>query len=251
MRLGLISLLLIALFSLLGPYISGYSYEEVNLPFANSPPSALFWFGSDELGRDLFTRVAVGGRISLLVALVASFIDMGVGVLYGAFAAIKAPSLMRLVDILYSLPYLVAVILFRLFFGNGLLPLIISLTCLGWIAMARLVFGQVTLLKSQEFVLAARGFGASTPLLFRTHLIPHLKGTILTTLLLTIPSAIFAESFLSFMGLGVQPPLASWGTLVSEGVEALRFYPWRLLFPSFFISWTIFTFHWIAEGVKK
>lgn len=246
----LISLLLIAAIVLLGPFISGYSYDEVHLHMANRPPSLQFWFGTDELGRDLFTRVCMGGRLSLSVGLIASAIDIGIGVLFGTLAALRAPRLMLLADILYSLPYLVVVILFRLYLGSGLIPLILSLTIMGWITMARLVYGQMSRLKSAEFVLASKGFGASTGQLFWTHLLPHMKETIFTTLLLTIPSAIFAEAFLSFMGLGVKPPLASWGTLASEGVEVLRFYPWRLLIPGFFISWTIFTFYWMESGLR-
>lgn len=242
------SLLLLLGIVLLGPLVSGYGYDEVHLALANRPPSWQFWFGTDELGRDLFTRVCIGGRISLSIGLIASLIDICIGVVFGTLAALRAPRLMVIANILYSLPYLVVVILFRLFLGGGLLPLILSLTIMGWITMARLVYGQMTRLKSLEFVLASKGFGATNSQLFWTHLLPHLRETIMTTLLLTIPAAIFAEAFLSFMGLGVQPPLASLGTLASEGVDALRFYPWRLLFPGLFISWTLFTFYWMESN---
>lgn len=241
------SLLLILGIVLFGPLVSGYGYDEVHLHLSNQPPSWQFWFGTDELGRDLFTRVCIGGRISLAIGLIASLIDICIGVVFGTLAAVKSPRLMVLANILYGLPYLVVVILLRLFLGGGLLPLILSLTIMGWITMARLVYGQMTRLKNLEFVLASKGFGATTRQLFWTHLLPHVRESIVTTLLLTIPAAIFAEAFLSFMGLGVQPPLASWGTLASEGVDALRFYPWRLLFPGFFISWTLFTFYWMES----
>jgi oligopeptide transport system permease protein len=223
----------------------------MRLPLANLPPSTQFWFGTDELGRDLFTRVCMGGRLSLFVGLVAAAIDIGIGVIFGTISALKAPKLMHIANILYALPYLVVVILFRLFLGSGLIPLILSLTIMGWITMARLIYGQMSRLTNYEFVMASRGFGATSTQLFWTHLLPHVKETILTTLLLTIPSAIFAEAFLSFMGLGVKPPLASWGTLASEGVEVLRYYPWRLLFPAFFISWTLFTFYGLEASVRR
>ncbi len=251
MRLSAVSLLLITLISLFGPFISGYSYDAIDLNATNQPPSWEHWCGTDELGRDLFTRICMGVRISLTIGLLAAIIDLTIGVAVGAAAALKLPIIMRFVDILYALPYLVIVILFRLYFGSGLIPLILSLTCMGWMTMARLTYAEIGTLKTREFVYASKLFGAKEAQIFFTHLLPHLKRTILTTLMLTIPSAIFAESFLSFMGLGVQAPMASLGSLASDALDSLRFTPWRLFIPALFISWIIFSFYSLEEALKR
>ncbi len=238
----------------IGPSISGYAYDGIHLPLKNSPPSLEFWFGTDELGRDVFTRVWYGARISLCVGLLAALIDLGVGLIWGGVAGLVGglvdEGLMRLADILYSLPYLLLVILLTVVLGSGLTSMLAALTLTGWITMARIVRGQILLLKEMDYVMAARALGASRARLLCVHLLPNAVGPIFITLTLAVPSAIFAEAFLSFLGLGIQAPMASWGTMAHEGLSALQFYPWRLFFPACFISLTMLAFHLIGEGLK-
>lgn len=253
--IGLWMLLAIFIMAAAGPHLSGYAYDEVDLVHKNTPPSLLFWFGSDELGRDIFTRLWVGARISLFVGTAAAVIDLILGILWGGIAAISGGTvdeiMMRIVDILYSLPYLLIVIIFAVTMGSGMVSLILAMTVIGWITMARIVRGQILQLKQQEYVLAATLFGGSFSRILFKHLIPNAMGPILCTLTLTIPSAIFVESFLSFMGLGVRAPMASWGTMANEGLRAISLYPWRLFFPAGLISLTILSFNLIGEGLKE
>jgi oligopeptide transport system permease protein len=253
--LGLFLLTLLTIITLIGPYLSGYSYEENHLALSNQPPSKEFWFGSDDLGRDIFTRVWYGARISLFVGLMAALVDLGIGIIWGGIAGLAGGRtdeiLMRIADILYALPYLLVVIILIVVLGSGLTSIILAITLIGWITMARIVRGQILLLKEMEYVLAARALGASFARILFKHLLPNASGPILITLTLSIPSAIFAEAFLSFLGLGIQAPIASWGTMANEGLPALSYYPWRLFFPAFFISLTIFAFHMIGEGLKE
>lgn len=253
--LGLYLLGLITLCTAIGPFISGYSYEETHLAMHNQPPSWQFWFGSDDLGRDIFTRVWYGARLSLFVGLAAAFIDLFIGMLWGGIAGLAGGRLdevlMRTADILAALPYLLVVILIVFVAGSNLASLILAITLIKWITMARIVRGQILLLKEMDYVHASRALGAGFWHILFKHLLPNASGPILVTLTLTIPSAIFTESFLSFLGLGVQAPLASWGTMANEGLPALPYYPWRLLFPACLISLTMFAFHLIGEGLKK
>ncbi|MBS0616045.1 MAG: ABC transporter permease [Verrucomicrobia bacterium] len=242
------------LFAAIGPLFSKYTYFETHLPLKNLTPSLQFWFGTDELGRDIFTRIWWGARISLFVGITAALIDLAIGVFFGAFAAWKGgktdDTIMRVADILYSIPYLLVVILLTVMIGSGLGTILIALTMTGWIPMARIVRGQILQLKSAEFVLAARALGASTTRILLRHLIPNAMGPIITTMTLTIPTAIFAEAFLSFLGLGIQAPIASWGTMASDGLSALSYYPWRLFFPAGFICLTMLCFNIIGDGLR-
>lgn len=251
---GLITLSLILIFALIGPLISGYTYDETHLALKNQPPSTLFWFGTDDLGRDVFTRIGYGARISLFVGISAALIDLCIGVLWGGLAAYAGGKIdevmMRCADILYTLPYLLVVIALMVALGPGLLSILIAITLIGWISMARIVRGQFLLIKQQEYVLAAIAMGASRRRIFFKHLLPNSLGPIIVTLTLTIPSAIFVEAFLSFLGLGIQAPIASWGTMANEAIPALHYYPWRLFFPAFFISLTILSFNLIGEKLK-
>lgn len=251
---GGVIVLLLALLMALGPSLSGYSYYETALPMKNLPPSADFWFGTDDLGRDLFTRICYGGRISLCVGLAAAGIDLVMGVLWGSIAAFLGGRadeiMMSIADILYSLPYLLVVILLSIPLGSGLFSIVTAIAVIGWITMARIVRGQVLLLKEMEYVQAAHVLGAGFGRVLFKHLLPNAAGAILVTLSMTIPHAIFAEAFLSFLGLGVQAPMASWGTMASEGLPALQYYPWRLFFPALFISITMLGFTLLSEGMK-
>ena len=251
---GMALLFPILLLIFLGPSLSGYSYEALHLASKNQPPSPQFWFGTDDLGRDIFTRIWYGARISLSVGLLAAVIDLGIGLLWGGVSGLRGGRLdevlMRCADILYSLPYLLIVILLTVVLGSGLSSLLVAITLTGWITMARIVRGQILLLKEMDYIMAAKALGASQTRLLFSHLLPNAMGPILITLTLTVPSAIFAEAFLSFLGLGIQAPLASWGTMANEGLPALQFYPWRLFFPALLISQTMLAFHLIGEGLK-
>lgn len=253
--IGSCLLILIILLALVGPILSGYSYSEINLPIKNQPPSLSYWFGTDDLGRDIFTRVCYGARISLFVGVSAALIDLCIGVLWGSIAAYSGgwvdEVMMRIADILYSLPQLLIVLLLMVIFSSGMVTIILSMALLGWITMARIVRVQLLMLKEQSYVLAVRALGASNSRILFRHLLPNAVGPIIVTLTATIPAAMFTEAFLSYLGLGVQAPFASWGTMASEGLPALQLYPWRLFFPALLISLSILSFNLIGEGLIK
>lgn len=251
--IGLFLLIVIGGMAIIAPEVSKYSYEQ-NVGLYNSPPSAEHWFGTDDIARDVFVRVWVGARISLFIGLAAAVIDLIIGVLWGSIAGLAGGRLdnimMRIADVLTAIPYLLVVIILLVVMEPGLVPLIIALSITGWVNMARIVRSEVLSIKNQEYVLAARTLGASTWHLIKRHLIPNAMGAILVTMTLTIPNAIFTEAFLSYLGLGVQAPRASWGTMASEGFKALTSSPWRLFFPALFISLTIFAFNAVGDGLR-
>ncbi|QJW48596.1 ABC transporter permease [bacterium BFN5] len=252
--LGLYTILLIMMIALVGPWLSSLSYSDQNLLQANKPPSSEHWFGTDSLGRDLFIRVLYGARISLSIGIVASLINLSIGVLYGGIAGFFGGRvdrmMMNIVDILYGIPVLLYVILLMVLLKPGLTNIFIALGIAYWLGMARIVRGQILSLKEQEFILAARAIGASPwQILFR-HLLPNCLGPIIITMTLAIPEAIFAEAFLSFIGLGVAAPMASWGVLASEGVTSLRSYPFQLFFPALAISVTMLAFNFLGDGLR-
>jgi oligopeptide transport system permease protein len=251
---GVFLLLLLVIMAIFGPMMTKYDYATNDLINANQPPSKEHWFGTDELGRDVFARTWIGARISLFIGISAALIDLFIGVLWGGIAGFRGGRtdeiMMRIADILYGVPYLLLVILLMVVMEQGLTTMIIAMTITGWINMARIVRGQVLQLKNQEYVLAARTLGASTSRIMFKHLIPNTMGPILVTMTLTVPTAIFTEAFLSYLGLGVPAPLASWGTMASDGLPALQYYPWRLFFPATFICLTIFAFNVIGDGLR-
>jgi oligopeptide transport system permease protein len=248
-------LFLLFFFACFGPIMNEADYETTHLEAHNLAPSLEHWFGTDDLGRDVFTRIWIGARISLFIALAATIIDTLIGIAWGGVSAFTGGKvdecMMRIADILFSIPSLLVVILLIVSIGPGLLPLIIAMAITGWVNMARIVRGEVLRIKQQEYVLAA--YVLAVPkwrILFR-HIIPNAYGPILVTMTLTIPLAIFTEAYLSFLGLGVPPPMASWGTMVNDGLPALRYYPWRLFFPAFFISMTMLCFNFIGDGLRQ
>ncbi|GGD18162.1 diguanylate cyclase [Pontibacillus chungwhensis BH030062] len=251
---GVVLLVILAIMSLVGPHLTPYNYYENDLMSANQPPSGEHWFGTDELGRDVFTRIWNGAQISLFIGIAAALIDLAIGVIWGGLSGYIGGRtdeyMMRFADILWAIPYLLMVILLMVVFEPGLGTMIAAMTITGWINMARIVRGQVLQLKSQEYVMAAQTLGANTSRIMAKHLIPNTMGPILITMTLTVPNAIFTEAFLSYLGLGVPQPLASWGTMASDGVAALQYYPWRLFFPALFISLTIFAFNVIGDGLR-
>lgn len=253
--LALTILCFVFFIALFGPSISGYTYHDISLMHKNQAPSLEHWFGTDDLGRDMFTRIAYGARVSLTIGIAAAIIDLFIGVFWGGLAAYKGgvtdEVMMRIADVLYSLPYLLVVIMLMVLLGSGMITMIVALTVTGWITMARIVRAQISELKHREFVLAAQSLGAGTGRILFRHLLPNAMGPIIVTLTLTVPSAIFTEAFLSFLGLGVQAPIASWGTMTSEGLPALHYYPWRLLFPVGFISATMLAFNLIGDSILE
>ncbi|MED1793919.1 ABC transporter permease [Brevibacillus nitrificans] len=251
---SLIFIVVLIVAAIVVPFVTNNDYFTTDLAGKNKKPSVEHWFGTDDLGRDMFVRIWYGARISLEVGLAAAFIDLVIGVIWGGLAGFYGGKvdeiMMRIADILFAIPYLLVVILLMVVLEPGVGTIIIALTITGWIGMARIVRGQMLQLKSQEFVLAARSLGADANRLIFKHLIPNALGPIIVTLSLTVPSAIFAESFLSFIGLGVAAPVASWGTMSSEGLPAMKYYPWRLMFPALFISVTILAFNLFGDGLR-
>jgi oligopeptide transport system permease protein len=254
-HLGPALLLFIGMLAVFGPLLSSYSFSETALAMKNRPPSFEHWFGTDDLGRDMFVRVCFGARISLTIGICAALIDMVIGVLWGGIAAYFGGRvdevMMRITDILFSLPYVLVVTLLLVVMEPGVLTMIIALTFIGWITMARIVRAHVLQLKQQEYVIASQTFGASSWWVIRKHLIPNSLTPIICTLTLTVPTAIFTEAFLSFLGLGIQAPMASWGTMASEGLPALSYYPWRVLFPIGFITLTMLAFNSLGDQLKQ
>jgi oligopeptide transport system permease protein len=252
--IAMIFLVLLISMAIIGPMITPYTYYETNLEIKNQSPSLAHWFGTDDLGRDMFTRVWFGARISIFVGISAALIDLVLGVLWGGTAGLTGGRIdeimMRLADVFYAIPYLLVIILLMVVMGSGLIPILIAMTIIGWINMARIVRGQILLLKQSDFVLAAISLGASFRRVLFKHLIPNMMGPIIITITMTIPSAIFTEAFLSFLGLGIQAPIASWGTMASDGLPALKYYPWRLFFPAFFISITMLSFYLVGDGLR-
>lgn len=233
-------ILAMALLSLIVPFFQHEQITAIDLDRTNLPPSFHYFFGTDDLGRDLFARVWFGVRISLFVGIAAAALDLFIGILWGGAAALAGglidDTLMSLADLLNSIPSVMIAILLTLLFGTSIYSIIICIALVGWIPMARVVRGQITQLKQMEFVTAAKLYGAGFWRILFLHLIPNTLPAIFVTLTLTIPSAIFTEAFLSFMGLGIQMPLASLGSLTAESIGAMAYYPWRLFIPGGFLT---------------
>ena len=246
---------LIVLASLLAPWIAPYPYEQIDLKMGAIPPSRAHWLGTDTLGRDLLSRALYGGQISIAVGLVGTLVSLLVGVLYGALAGYwggRADELMmRFVDLLYSLPYLFLVIILLVFFSNSIVMLFVALGLVQWLTMARIVRGQTLSLKNAEFVQAARLAGTgSLGILFR-HLLPNMLGPIVAYGTLTVPHVILQEAFLSFLGLGVQPPRSSWGTLISDGAGVMGLFPWLVFFPAVILATALFALNFLGDGLRE
>jgi oligopeptide transport system permease protein len=251
---GIFIILLLGFMSFYGAKMSGHNYKDNDLMATNQTMSEDHWFGTDTLGRDIFARTWEGAKISLFIGLMAAFLDLIIGVIWGAVAGYFGGKvdeyMMRIADILYGLPYLLVVILLMVVMGQGIWTMIIAMVITGWINMARIVRGQVMQLRSEEYVLASRSLGASNSRLLFKHLIPNTLGPILVTLTLTVPNAIFTEAFLSFLGLGVPMPHASWGVMTSDALGAFQYYPYQLFFPAFFICLTMLAFNVIGDGMR-
>ncbi|CAM3432729.1 ABC transporter permease [Marinicrinis lubricantis] len=247
-------LAILVVMAILGPIISPHDPASNNLQMTNQPPSSEYWFGTDDLGRDMFSRTWVGASISLRVGIFAALIDLCFGVIYGGMMGYfggRVDNIMnRFAEILYAIPYLLVVILLLVVMEPSLYTVVLALSITGWVNMAWIVRGQIMQLKNQEYVLASRSLGAGAGRILFRHLIPNAMGPIIVTLTLTVPSSIFAEAFLSILGLGVRSPSASWGTMISDAISGWTYYPWRLFFPAFFISLTMLAFNILGDGLR-
>ena len=251
------TLVLMAVVVVVGPWLSPHDHMSIAPANALARPSLAtgHWFGTDDLGRDLFTRVMIGGRISLAVGVVATLVSMLIGVAWGATAGYLGGRadhwMMRVVDILYAVPFMFFVILLMVVFGRHFFLIFVAIGAINWLDMARIVRGQTLSLAQREFVQAARISGVPTVTIIRRHIVPNLAGVVLVYTTLTVPQVILIESFLSFLGLGVQEPLTSWGTLVNQGAQLMELAPWTLLFPAGFLALALYAFNFLGDGLRE
>ena len=249
-------LLTLAVLVIVGPWLSPYEYDQTDWGMISIPPDLAsgHLFGTDSLGRDLFVRTLQGGRISLLVGVVATLVSLVIGVAWGATAGYFGGRvdhvMMRIVDILYAMPFMFFVILLMVLFGRHILLIFVAIGAINWLDMARIVRGQTLSLKEKEFVEAAEAMGVGGFDIIRRHIVPKLLGVVVVYETLTIPQVILVESFLSFLGLGVQEPMTSWGALVNEGAQEMESAPWMLIIPAIFLATTLFCFNFIGDGLR-
>ncbi|OIO60358.1 MAG: peptide ABC transporter permease [Verrucomicrobia bacterium CG_4_10_14_3_um_filter_43_23] len=252
---GVCCLVIIGGLCFLAPFFTHHTYDQQNLAIAGEGPSAEHWLGTDILGRDLFARILYGGRISFLVGISATFVSLTIGVTYGAISGWAGGRidrlLMRIVEIIYSLPYTVFVILLMVFLGRGLFPLLCAIGAVEWLTMSRIVRGQVLNLRQQSFVEASQILGQKPLKIIWKHMIPNAMTPIIICITLTIPNVMLMESFISFLGLGIQAPMTSWGDLIKEGANAMQTQPWLLIFPSLFFSITLFSLNYIGDALRS
>ncbi len=252
---SLIVLILLVIMVIFGPMISGYSFEQIDPTALKQPPSAQHWFGTDKLGRDIFARVWEGGRVSLTIGLTAALVSAIVGSIYGGisafFGGIVDDIMMRIVEIIQSVPYLIIVILLSLVLESKSLGTLLLTLCLtGWVGTARLVRGQMLQIRSMEFVMAADCLGVRPFKTITRHMIPNMLNVIIVSITFDIPNYIFSEAFLSYIGLGIQPPGTSWGALASSAQAELSFNPYMLFFPALMIALTMLSFTLLGDGLR-
>ena len=250
---GIILLVLIFL-AIFAPWIAPHSYSYQNLELGAQPPSSEFLLGTDTLGRDLFSRILYGARVSLLVGFVATSVALVIGVSWGIVAGYFGGRIdsvmMRIVDVLYGLPFIIFIILLMVIFGRNIWLLFGAIGAVEWLTLARIVRGQVLTIKTQEYVLAAQAMGVSNIQMFRKHIYPNILGPIAVYATLTIPQVMLLEAFLSFLGLGIQPPMSSWGTLIRYGVESMEEYSWLLIYPGLTFTLTLFALNFFGDGLR-
>jgi len=251
---GLVVMVFLILLALFTPWVAPYAYDAQDLDLGATPPSAAHWLGTDVFGRDLLTQILYGGRISLAVGFVATAVALLIGVTWGAIAGYAGGKvdavMMRLVDILYALPFMIFIVLLMVVFGRNVLLLFLAIGAVEWLTMARIMRGQVQSLRQQEFVEAAISIGLPTTTIIRKHLVPNALGPIIVYTTLTIPQVMLLEAFLSFLGLGIQPPQTSWGLLISYGAETMEEYPWLLIFPGAALTLTLFSLNFLGDGLR-
>jgi len=263
---SMILLTIIALMALFAPFLSAYGYSDIDYNVISCAPDwwpadpttcragGTHWFGTDIVGRDLFVRVLYGARVSLAVGIVATFVSLLIGVLYGAAAGFIGGRtdalMMRAVDILYALPFIFFVIILMVIFNQNFILLFVAIGAVSWLTMARIVRGQTLSAKQKEFVEAARAAGLGSFGIITRHIVPNVVGPVIVYVTLTIPGVILAESFLSFLGLGIREPFTSWGVLISDGAATMETAPWTLIFPGLFMALTLFCFNFIGDGLR-
>jgi oligopeptide transport system permease protein len=263
---SMVLLAVIALLAVLAPFTSPYAFTDQDYTTISCAPSwwpaemvncragGAHWFGTDSVGRDLFVRTLYGARVSLAVGVVATLVSLIIGVLYGAVSGFVGGRtdaiMMRIVDILYSLPFIFMVIILMVIFNQNFVLLFVAIGAVSWLTMARIVRGQTLSAKQKEFVEAARAAGVGTFGIIRRHIVPNVVGPVIVYVTLTIPGVILAESFLSFLGLGIREPFTSWGVLISEGAGQMETAPWALVFPAMFMALTLFCFNFIGDGLR-
>lgn len=247
-------LFILVVLVIIGPMIKGLDYMTIATKYKNQQPNAIFWFGTDALGRDLFARVWVGARISIIIALAATLFEILIGCIYGGvmayFGGIVDEIMMRVIEVLNSIPSLIVTILIMVLLGNGMVPLLFALCLTSWTGTARMIRGQVMQLRESEYVLAAQTLGASHSRVIRKHLLPNTLGLIILNISTSIPSVIFSETILSFLGIGIQPPGFSLGSLISLGQQNMTFYPYQLLFPAGVLCLMVLAFNLLGEGLR-
>jgi len=264
--IGMVVLAIVALLAIFAPLLSQYSYDAIDYGTISCAPDwwpgkdaicyagGTHWFGTDSVGRDLFVRVLYGARVSLAVGLVATLVSLLIGVAYGATAGYLGGRIdavmMRFVDVLYSLPFIFFVIILMVIFNRNFFLLFVAIGAVEWLTMARIVRGQTLSIKQKEFIEAARAGGVGTRGIIFNHIVPNVLGPVIVYVTLTIPTVILAESFLSFLGLGIQEPLTSWGVLIADGTNQMETAPWLLIFPAGFMALTLFCFNFIGDGLR-
>ena len=251
---GGVILCVLIILAILAPWIAPHSYSYQNLDLGAQPPSSNFFLGTDTLGRDLFSRILYGARVSLMVGFVATGVALVIGVSWGIIAGYfggRVDSIMmRIVDVLYGLPFIIFIILLMVIFGRNIWLLFGAIGAVEWLTMARIVRGQVLTIKNQEYVLAAQAMGVSNFQMFRKHIFPNILGPIAVYATLTIPQVMLLEAFLSFLCLGIQPPMSSWGTLIRYGVESMEEYSWLLIYPGLTFTITLFALNFFGDGLR-
>ena len=251
---SLIYIFILVLVALITPFIAPYDYAYQDLALGASPPSSDHILGTDTLGRDLLTRMMYGSRISLMVGFLATSVALIIGVIWGTIAGFSGGKtdaiMMRIVDTLYGIPFIILIILLMVIFGRNLVLLFLAIGAVEWLTMARIVRSQVLNLSRQEFILSAEAMGVSKLSIIFRHLIPNAMGPVIVYATLTVPQIMLLESFLSFLGLGVQPPLSSWGLLIRDGAVSMEEYWWLLIFPSLAFSLTLFSLNFIGDGLR-
>jgi len=256
-KLSLFSFIFISFISLLAiltPLIAPYDYAYQDLDLGPSGPSKAHWMGTDVLGRDLFTRILYGSRISLMVGFLATVVALFIGVIWGTVAGYAGGKtdtiMMRIVDAMYGVPFIILIILLMVIFGRNLILLFVAIGAVEWLTMSRIVRSQVRSLSQQEFVLAAKAMGVSRIDIIFRHLIPNTVGPVIVYATLTVPQIMLLEAFLSFLGLGVQAPMSSWGILIRDGAVSMEEYWWLLVFPSILFSLTLYSLNFIGDGLR-
>lgn len=251
---GLVLLVLVIATLYLGPIISGKDYQYMDSSIKNLKPNSEYWFGTDDMGRDIFTRVCYGGRISILIGLLCTFVMFTIGSLLGAIAGLRGGwvdnLIMRFAELIGNLPYLIIVIILSMVLGRSVFSLVFAMSLTSWVGTTRMVRGQILQIKEQDYIQAAVALGASEGRIIMKHLLPNTLGIIMVTITMSVPGFIFSEAFLSYIGLGVRPPETSWGALASAGQQRLMFYPHILFFPSLMIVITTLAFHLIGDGLS-